>query len=75
MGFVCLENNFLAENVSSNARSSNIRCLTRSCLGYLCSALTTMTRNDPDTYVQIMRLCSEVSWELINGMEERKKIF
>lgn len=60
IGFAFPETNGIV-GLSSNADRLNIKSFTQRCIGYLCSAIKMLTHNDPDTYTEIMRLCSEVS--------------
>lgn len=60
IGFAFPEQNGII-GLSSNPDRLNIKSFTQRCIGYLCSAIKMLTHNDPDTYTEIMRLCSEVS--------------
>lgn len=50
---------FTERNSSDNKKT--MKTFTQNRIGYLCSAITNLTHNDPDTYIEIMRLCNEVN--------------
>lgn len=59
MGFAFSEKSG-SPGVATGQEKKNVKSFTQLCIGYLCSAITTLTHNEPDTYTEIMRLCSEV---------------
>ena len=50
-----------ASRADTGSRPKNTKAFAQLCIRYLCSAITTLTHQDPDTYVEIMRLCNEVN--------------
>lgn len=68
-------------NSFTNMVGINVKSFTELYIGYLCSAVTMLTQNIPDTFTEILRLCSEVCFTgifyLFGGKinEERKYYF
>lgn len=61
IGFIFQEDGVPAD-IGASYEHRHVKTFTQQCIGYLCSAITTLTLNDPETYNEIMRLCSEVAW-------------
>ncbi|XP_065224595.1 probable E3 ubiquitin-protein ligase HERC1 isoform X2 [Planococcus citri] len=61
IGFIFEENGAPAATSggANGYEQRHLKSFAQQCIGYLCSAITTLTHDDPDTYSEIMRLCSE----------------